>query len=179
MSKTRPSSSSMGATPPQRRAERVEHSQQHVRRGAEQPRGGARNAWGRKGERDGGRRSRGDEEENFFKSRPGSQKSRFSLPLQPESNCTVFVLEVVPPQRRVGSFFDKKSTEIDVVLYPTYFHSPPPFAHHFPPVPPAPLGRLRPPRADRSRSGFTQGQRGPRVVYTAVYAARAGKHGPP
>mgnify|MGYP001090564880 CR=1 FL=1 len=88
MSKTRPSSSSMGATPPQRRAERVEHSQQHVRRGAEQPRGGARNAWGRKGERDGGRRSRGDEEENFFKSRPGSQKSRFSLPLQPESNCT-------------------------------------------------------------------------------------------
>jgi len=89
MSKTRPSSSSMGATPPQRRAERVEHSQQHVRRGAEQPRGGARNAWGRKGERDGGRRSRGDEEENFFKSRPGSQKSRFSLPLQPESNCTV------------------------------------------------------------------------------------------
>ena len=92
MSKTRPSSSSMGATPPQRRAERVEHSQQHVRRGAEQPRGGARNAWGRKGERDGGRRSRGDEEENFFKSRPGSQKSRFSLPLQPESksNCTAF-----------------------------------------------------------------------------------------
>ena len=89
MSKTRPSSSSMGATPPQRRAERVEHSQQHVRRGAEQPRGGARNAWGRKGERDGGRRSRGDEEENFFKSRPGSQKSRFSLPLQPESNCTI------------------------------------------------------------------------------------------
>ena len=82
----------MGATPPQRRAERVEHSQQHVRRGAEQPRGGARNAWGRKGERDGGRRSRGDEEENFFKSRPGSQKSRFSLPLQPESksNCTAF-----------------------------------------------------------------------------------------
>jgi len=79
----------MGATPPQRRAERVEHSQQHVRRGAEQPRGGARNAWGRKGERDGGRRSRGDEEENFFKSRPGSQKSRFSLPLQPESNCTL------------------------------------------------------------------------------------------
>ena len=45
------------------------------------------------------------------------------------------MLEVVPPQRRVGSFFDKKSTEIDVVLYPTYFHSPPPFAHHFPPVP--------------------------------------------
>ena len=89
MSKTRPSSSSMGATPPQRRAERVEHSQQHVRRGAEQPRGGARNAWGRKGERDGGRRSRGDEEENFFKSRPGSQKSRFSLPLQPGSTCTV------------------------------------------------------------------------------------------
>ena len=78
----------MGAAAPQRRAERVEHSQQHVRRGAEQPRGGARNAWGRKGERDGGRRSRGDEEENFFKSRPGSQKSRFSLPLQPESNCT-------------------------------------------------------------------------------------------
>ena len=92
MSKTRPSSSSMGATPPQRRAERVEHSQQHVRRGAEQPRGGARNAWGRKGERDGGRRSRGDEEENFFKSRPGSQKSRFSLPLQPESNCTRIAL---------------------------------------------------------------------------------------
>ena len=92
MSKTRPSSSSMGATPPQRRAERVEHSQQHVRRGAEQPRGGARNAWGRKGERDGGRRSRGDEEENFFKSRPGSQKSRFSLPLQPESNCTILIL---------------------------------------------------------------------------------------
>ena len=52
------------------------------------------------------------------------------------------MLEVVPPQRRVYSFFDKKSTEIDVVLYPTYFHSPPPFAHHFPPVPPAPLGRL-------------------------------------
>jgi hypothetical protein len=95
MSKTRPSSSSMGATPPQRRAERVEHSQQHVRRGAEQPRGGARNAWGRKGERDGGRRSRGDEEENFFKSRPGSQKSRFSLPLQPESNCTCQLLLLV------------------------------------------------------------------------------------
>ena len=28
------------------------------------------------------------------------------------------------------------------------------------------------------RSGFTQGQRRPRVVYTAVYAARAGNHGP-
>ena len=99
-----------------------------------------------------------------------------SAQTQPE---LIFVLEVVPPQRRVGSFFDKKSPKIDVVLYPTYFHSPPPFAHHFPPVPPAPLGRLRPPRADRSRSGFTQGQRGPRVVYAAVYAARAGKHGPP
>ena len=109
MSKTRPSSSSMGATPPQRRAERVEHSQQHVRRGAEQPRGGARNAWGRKGERDGGRRSRGDEEENFFKSRPGSQKSRFSLPLQPESNCTVhtFGAEIGPaPEVQVMDVMD-------------------------------------------------------------------------
>ena len=66
-----------------------------------------------------------------------------------------------------------------LVLYPTYFHSPPPFAHHFPPVPPAPVGRPRPPRADRSRSGFTQGQRGPRVVYATVNVARAGKPRPP
>ena len=112
MSKTRPSSSSMGATPPQRRAERVEHSQQHVRRGAEQPRGGARNAWGRKGERDGGRRSRGDEEENFFKSRPGSQKSRFSLPLQPESNCTVSGCDGV-----IGSVRSTRSTRRIIIHY--------------------------------------------------------------
>jgi hypothetical protein len=37
----------------------------------------------------------------------------------------------------------------------------PPFAHHFPPVPPAPLGCPRPRGADQSRSGFIQGQRGP------------------
>ena len=32
-----------------------------------------------------------------------------------------------------------------LVLYSTYFHPRLPFAHHFPPVPPAPLGRPRPP----------------------------------
>jgi hypothetical protein len=63
-----------------------------------------------------------------------------------------FVLEVVPRQRRVRRRV-KNRPKIDVVLfYSTYFHSPPPFAPHFPPVPPAPLGRPHPPRADRSRS---------------------------
>ena len=52
-------------------------------------------------------------------------------------------------------FFAKKPTKKQKVLilihstlrtlYSTYFHSIPPFAHHFLPVPPAPLGRPCPP----------------------------------
>jgi hypothetical protein len=55
-------------------------------------RGGARNAWGRKGEREGGRRARGERRKISSKRRHGprkGQKSRFSIPLQPESNCTI------------------------------------------------------------------------------------------
>ena len=99
----------------------------------------------------------------------------------PKCFMIYFVLRVSPRQRRPGRFNLNLIPENRLVLYPTYFHSPPPFAHHFPPVPPAPVGRPRPPRADRSRSGFTQGQRGPRVVYATVNVARAGKPrpGPP
>ena len=47
----------------------------------------------------------------------------------------VFVLEVVPPQRRVPPFFDKNPPKIDVVLYPTYFIPLPLLRTTFPPFP--------------------------------------------
>ena len=100
MSKTRPSSSSMGATPPQRRAERVEHSQQHVRRGAEQPRGGgARNAWGRKGERDGGRRSRGERRKISSKREKGKNCQNPGFQYHSSLNLIVQYCTVPPPSR--------------------------------------------------------------------------------
>jgi len=67
----------------------------------------------------------------------------------------------------------KKKKGNTLVLYSTYLT--PLCAATLPPVPPAPLGRPRPPRADRSRSEFPQGQRVTRVVYAAVHAAGAGK----
>ena len=90
---------------------------------------------------------------------------------------TVFVLEVVPPQRRVYSFFFHKSREshISTLLY-TVSSS----AQHFPPVPPAPMGHPRPPGADRSRSGFIQGQRAPVVLLSRPSTRpERGNHGPP
>jgi len=67
----------------------------------------------------------------------------------------------------------KRKKDSILVLYYTYLS--PIRYNHFPPSPPAPLGRPRPPRADRSRSEFPQGQRVTRVVYAAVHAAGAGK----
>ena len=53
-------------------------------------------------------------------------------------------------------------------------------AQHFPPVPPAPMGHPRPPGADRSRSGFIQGQRAPVVLLSRPSTrSERGNHGPP
>ena len=86
MSKTRPSSRSMGATPGGARGARGAQSAACATWRRATTRGGARNAWGRKGERDGGRRSRGErrkisskrKRQKFEEKLP---KPRFSVPL--------------------------------------------------------------------------------------------------
>ena len=52
---------------------------------------------------------------------------------------------------RTYKFYKSRESHLSTLLY--IFSS---SAQHFPPVPPAPLGRPRPPGADRSRSGFIQ-----------------------
>jgi hypothetical protein len=71
-------------------------------------------------------------------------------------------------------FYKTRESHLSTLLY--IFSS---SAHHFPSVLPALLGRPRPPRADRSRSGFIQGQRAPVVLLSRPSTRpERGNHGP-
>ena len=107
--------------------------------------------------------------ESQNKLRPGEQRLGYGI--------YFFVLDDLSLNQRsvrTYKFYKSRESHLSTLLYIVSSS-----AQHFPPVPPAPLGRPRPPGADRSRSGFIQGQRAPVVLLSRPSTRpERGNHGP-